>query len=228
VLLLLTPPDAVARVVQALNAGADDCLVKPFSLSELLARLRALTPDLLADRNVTVRAGDLEVDTVARQARVRGTALALTMKELGILECLLRHPDQLIRAGLSSIELAEVAIVNSPYSRGRGDPWDCAIRPLEQWPHGGRRDLRRPQPHLGRWLERPVHQRPIIVLMGGDGTVFVADGQADRCSSMRSRWGTRRVRGGDVHLFDTLRAASNRENGGPPWPRSGVRRSRSW
>jgi hypothetical protein len=170
-----TPPDAVARVVQALNAGADDCLVKPFSLGELLARLRALTLDLLADRHVTVRTGDLEVDTVARQARVRGTALALTMKELGILECLMRHPDQLIRAGLSSIELAEVVAdvdkgselfrgvstssrtscsvrrlgraSRRPGGRrwrrrrggrhreqpvlpeGRGDPWDCAIRP---------------------------------------------------------------------------------------------------
>jgi DNA-binding response OmpR family regulator len=94
--LMLTALDAVPDRVQGLNAGADDYLVKPFAFSELLARLRALTRRHLDDRSVTLRAGDLEVDMSARRAMVRGTPVALTMKELAILEYLMHHPDQLI------------------------------------------------------------------------------------------------------------------------------------
>jgi DNA-binding response OmpR family regulator len=102
-ILLLTARDAVDDRVAGLDAGADDYLVKPFSFSELLARIRALLrrPVLRAgDRLVT---GDVAMDLGARTV-TRGTqAVTLTPREFAVLEYLLRHPGQ----ALSRTQIAE-------------------------------------------------------------------------------------------------------------------------
>ena len=102
-ILLLTARDAIDDRVAGLDAGADDYLVKPFSFSELLARIRALLrrPVLRAgDRLVT---GDVAMDLGARTV-TRGTqAVTLTPREFAVLEYLLRHPGQ----ALSRTQIAE-------------------------------------------------------------------------------------------------------------------------
>jgi DNA-binding response OmpR family regulator len=93
--LMLTARTAVEDRVSGLDAGADDYLAKPFALAELLARVRSLLrrrPQPLAP----ARAGDLELDRQARRVTVAGRAVGLTAKELGVLEYLLTHTDQVV------------------------------------------------------------------------------------------------------------------------------------
>ncbi|HEX3946861.1 MAG TPA: response regulator transcription factor [Acidimicrobiales bacterium] len=91
--IMLTARDTTADRVQGLDGGADDYLVKPFEFAELLARIRALQrrPPVVLDPLLTV--GDLSLDPSTRQARRAGEELALTGRELAILELLMRrHP----------------------------------------------------------------------------------------------------------------------------------------
>jgi len=102
-ILLLTARDAVDDRVSGLDAGADDYLVKPFSFSELLARIRALLrrPVLRAgDRLVT---GDIAMDLGARTVTRSTQPVTLTPREYAVLEFLLRHPGQ----ALSRTQIAE-------------------------------------------------------------------------------------------------------------------------
>jgi two-component system OmpR family response regulator len=94
--LMLTARDAIDDRVQGLEAGADDYLVKPFVFRELLARVRALARRHLDGRANVLVAGDLALDLSAKQATVRDTPVALTGKELSILEYFLHHPGQLL------------------------------------------------------------------------------------------------------------------------------------
>src|SRR3954470_4797350 len=89
--LVLTARDAVSDRVAGLDAGADDYLVKPFALDELLARLRALTrrPATLLPPILSV--GELQVDTRAQRVSKRGSLIPLTAKEYALLEFLTRH-----------------------------------------------------------------------------------------------------------------------------------------
>ncbi|MGH8191639.1 MAG: response regulator transcription factor [Rhodanobacteraceae bacterium] len=92
--LVLSARDRVDDRIEALNAGADDYLVKPFSFEELLARLRAL-----ARRPVEAQADVLEyagvrLDPQARRAEANGVVLNLTPREFALLELLLRHRGQ--------------------------------------------------------------------------------------------------------------------------------------
>ena len=91
-LLMLTARVRVAERVEGLDAGADDYLVKPFDVDELVARVRALLrrAALRAD-DVRLRIGDLVVDPIAREAARGDRRLALTQKEYALLECLARH-----------------------------------------------------------------------------------------------------------------------------------------
>lgn len=89
--LILTSRDAVGDRVRGLDAGADDYLVKPFAFAELLARLRALFRRNVTDRELTLRADNLELDLVARRVVRDGTELELSQREFDLLAYLLRH-----------------------------------------------------------------------------------------------------------------------------------------
>ena len=95
-LLMLTARDSVDDRVAGLDAGADDYLVKPFSVRELLARVRALLrrmPELLP---ATLTVGDLVLDTRTHSAARGGRAIPLTGKEYGMLEYLARHTGRVV------------------------------------------------------------------------------------------------------------------------------------
>jgi DNA-binding response OmpR family regulator len=86
--LILTARDAVEDRVRGLDGGADDYLTKPFSLDELLARVRALVRRGYQVRDPVVRVGDLEIDTGAHSVRRAGQPIALTATEYRLLEFL--------------------------------------------------------------------------------------------------------------------------------------------
>jgi two-component system, OmpR family, response regulator len=89
--LMLTARDAVGDRVTGLDAGADDYLTKPFSFDELLARLRALTRRVPAERPVTVEVGELRLDPAAHRVWHGETELELSAKEFALLELLMRR-----------------------------------------------------------------------------------------------------------------------------------------
>jgi len=94
--LMLTARDAINDRVQGLDAGADDYLVKPFALAELLARLRALLRRRHDDAGEILRFADLELDPGSREARRGDREFTLTRIEFDLLELLLRHPRQVL------------------------------------------------------------------------------------------------------------------------------------
>ena len=94
--LMLTARDAVEDRVAGLDSGADDYLIKPFAFAELLARLRALLrrePELKGN---VLQVADLTLDTTSREVRRGDRVIALTSKEYGLLEFLMRHPNQIL------------------------------------------------------------------------------------------------------------------------------------
>ncbi|MHB1584177.1 MAG: response regulator transcription factor [Acidimicrobiales bacterium] len=94
--LMLTARDAVADRVAGLDAGADDYLVKPFALVELLARLRALLRRRAGTDGEVLRFGDLSLDLATREAHRGERAFSLTRIEFDLLELFLRHPRQVL------------------------------------------------------------------------------------------------------------------------------------
>jgi len=95
-ILMLTALDAVEDRVRGLEAGADDYLVKPFAVRELIARLRALARRHLPDRTAVLQVGLLVLDTGAHSLRVRGLDVPLTAKEFAILEFFMHNPGRLL------------------------------------------------------------------------------------------------------------------------------------
>jgi len=95
-ILMLTAKDTVQDRVQGLDAGADDYLVKPFNLDELLARVRALLRRTQPERVPVLKFADLTLDTGSRQASRGSRLVALTAKEYELLELFLRHPKQVL------------------------------------------------------------------------------------------------------------------------------------
>jgi DNA-binding response OmpR family regulator len=94
--LILTALGAIDDRVRGLDCGADDYLVKPFAMQELIARLRALLrrPGAVLGRTLTL--GNVKLDTSARIATVAETRLDLTRSELMVLEALLRNQGRVI------------------------------------------------------------------------------------------------------------------------------------
>jgi two-component system response regulator MprA len=100
-ILILTARDAIDDRVAGLDAGADDYLVKPFAYAELTARLRALSRrgTQLRPNGNRWTSGPIVLDEARREVTVDGRVVDLTRREFGLLECLLRHPDQVLTRG---------------------------------------------------------------------------------------------------------------------------------
>lgn len=94
--LILTAADSVEQRVRGLDLGADDYMAKPFALSELEARVRALTRRALGNGQNLLRHGDLCLDPVGRVASVNDVVLDLSARELGLLETLLQRAGRLV------------------------------------------------------------------------------------------------------------------------------------
>jgi two-component system, OmpR family, response regulator MprA len=94
--LMLTAKDTLQDRVQGLDSGADDYMVKPFELDELLARIRALLRRTQPERSPVLTFADLSLDTSSRQASRRGRIIQLTAKEYELLELFMRHPRQVL------------------------------------------------------------------------------------------------------------------------------------
>jgi two-component system copper resistance phosphate regulon response regulator CusR len=99
--MLLTAHDRVSDRVKGLELGADECLIKPFSFSELLARVRALLRRGGKSRPPErLQAADLELDIIRRCVMRAGARIDLTVKELALLELLLRRQGEVLPRSL--------------------------------------------------------------------------------------------------------------------------------
>jgi two-component system, OmpR family, response regulator MprA len=98
--LMLTARDQVADRVAGLDAGADDYLVKPFALEELLARVRALLRRTANGAVEVLRFADLELDPATREVRRDGGLIELTRTEFSLLELFLLNPRQVLTRSL--------------------------------------------------------------------------------------------------------------------------------
>ncbi len=94
--LVLTARDAIEDRVAGLEAGADDYLVKPFAMAELVARIKALLRRPGHALGITLEAGNIAFDTVGRDVRVGTTLVPLARQELAILEHLMRRQGRTV------------------------------------------------------------------------------------------------------------------------------------
>ncbi len=97
--LILTARDGWRERVDAINAGADDYLAKPFRMEELIARLRAILRRAAGHASPILRAGDLELDTRTKAVSVSGRALQLTPLEYRTLAFLMHRSGSVVSAG---------------------------------------------------------------------------------------------------------------------------------
>lgn len=95
-ILMLTAKDQVSDKVEGLNAGADDYLAKPFAFEELLARIRALVRRPKENVGTILKIDDLYMDTNLVEVKRGEKVIQLSSKEYGLLEYLLRHPNQVL------------------------------------------------------------------------------------------------------------------------------------
>ena len=91
--LVLTARDAVEHRVAGLDTGADDYLIKPFAMSEVIARIKALLRRPEGALGALLKSGNIAFDTIGRDLRVGEAVLVLPRRESAILEHLMRRPD---------------------------------------------------------------------------------------------------------------------------------------
>ncbi len=129
--LVLTARDSIRDRVEGFEHGADDYLVKPFAIAELIARVRSLCRRRATITAPTLRAADVELDAARRQVRRGGVLLSLTSKEYAVLELLLSRAgtavtrDQLIEHCWDELTVPmsnAVDVVVSQLRRKLGDP----------------------------------------------------------------------------------------------------------
>ncbi len=123
-ILMLTARDAVEDRVRGLDSGADDYLVKPFAMSELRARLRALLRRDMEDKTGLLTVDGLVLDPAAHQVSRNGVPIELTAREFALLEYLMRNPGRLITR-----EMAENHVWSYDYE-GASNIVDVYIRRL--------------------------------------------------------------------------------------------------
>ena len=104
-IIMVTARDAIDDRIRGLDAGADDYLTKPFSLGELLARLRALARREVGERPPIVSVGSLRLDPAARRVWRGAKELDLTAREFALLDAFMRRPGQV----LSHLQLLDAA-----------------------------------------------------------------------------------------------------------------------
>jgi DNA-binding response OmpR family regulator len=95
-IVILTAMDEKEDVVQGLNLGADDYLVKPFSFNELLARIHAILRRGQTQTPAVLQVADLVLDPIRRRVHRAGQRIDLTPKEFSLLEFFMRHPGQIL------------------------------------------------------------------------------------------------------------------------------------
>ena len=95
-ILILTARDAVEDRVAGLNAGADDYLTKPFAMTELVARIKALLRRPGGVLGVTLEAGNVRLDTIGRELTISENPVRLSRRELAILEQMMRRLGRIV------------------------------------------------------------------------------------------------------------------------------------
>lgn len=130
--LMLTARDAAADIVTALDAGADDYLIKPFAFTVLLARLRALGRRGTVPTSARFEAGDLSLDTATRVVVRGGHPIALTRTEFDLLEYLMRRSGRVV---------TRTALISAVWGDDRsieGNTLDAFVKSLRQKIDAGR------------------------------------------------------------------------------------------
>jgi len=125
-ILMLTARDAVDDRVDGLDSGADDYLVKPFSMNELRARLRALLRRNIPEKTALIKVGDLSMDPANHLVQRGDDPIKLTPREFAILEYLMRSPNRILTR-----EMVEAHVWNFDFVSG-SNVVDVYIRRLRR------------------------------------------------------------------------------------------------